>query len=574
MASHAAIRWFDQGDRSVSSTKQQVVLHPIMFALYPVAFLYSGNKALYAFSVTYAPAAVSVLFAGLVWFGLKQVLSDWNRAAIATSALLMATFSYSSVSQAAQGLAGGGGSDFWSKMIAACFVAVIAVVFFALRSGKHLGQVNYILNVVSIFLVAAPLFQAAIWNISMSSLASTLPDRTEFNLNPIPEGTTAGPDIYYFVLDGYASEEFLRQDYGLDISATVTALEQRGFTIADKAVANYPFTLASVNSSLNFIYLQDVLGDQLAGASGHQFLGDLMRDNRTVRLLKSVGYQVVSFEGEYWEANIGGVDVNLKEWWFLNVFNLGILQMTPLSAALDAVGYAALYEMHRIRTEYPFTHMRAAVDIPGPKFVYAHMYFGHPPFVFGENGERVSSAVGYTWNDGARLLDGDGIAQAAYREGYRAQVTYLNKRLLETVDEILANSEREPIIIMHGDHGPGARYDNEDLANTDVAERYSIFYAAHLPGGGNEDIYDAMTPVNGLRIVFNRYFGTNYDLLDDRSYFAAYSLPYHYIPVPELSEPDPEDSARTLPSDQSVIDEELLGSHQSTVGLKDSPGGD
>jgi hypothetical protein len=517
----------------VPKKQQQVVLHPIMFALYPVAFLYSGNKALYAFSVTYAPAAVSVLAAGLVWLVLKNVLSDWNRAAIATSAVMMAIFSYGSVSQAVDGLAGGGESDFWAKTIAGCLIVVIAVGLFALRSGRHLGQANYILNVVSIFLVAAPLFQAALWSFSMDSLAETIPDRTEFNANPIPEGMAGGPDIYYLVLDGYASEAFLREDYRFDTSANVAALEARGFTIANDAVANYPFTLVSVNSSLNFTYLQDVFSEELAVASGHRFLGDLMRDNRAVRLLKSAGYQVVTFEGEYWEANIGGVDVNLKEWWFLNVFSLGILQMTPLPAVLDALGYSALYEMHRVRTEYPLTHMRQAVDTPGPKFVYAHMYFGHPPFVFGENGERVSSAVDYSWNDGSRLLDGDGVAQTAYRDGYRAQVTYLNKRLLEAVDQILANSERDPIIIMHGDHGPGARYDNESLANTDVDERYSIFYAAHLPGGGNEEIYESMTPVNGLRIVFNRYFGTSYSLLDDRSYFASYSLPYAYTTVPE-----------------------------------------
>ncbi len=108
------------------------------------------------------------------------------------------------------------------------------------------------------------------------------------------------------------------------------------------------------------------------------------------------------------------------------------------------------------------------------------------------------------------------------------------------VDEIVEKSDSDPIIIMHGDHGAGSRYDEESLKDTDISERYEIFYAAHLPNGGNEEIYDSMTPVNGLRIVFNRYFGTNYKLLDDKSYFAKQTRPYEYEPVEGLQEISPE----------------------------------
>jgi hypothetical protein len=122
-------------------------------------------------------------------------------------------------------------------------------------------------------------------------------------------------------------------------------------------------------------------------------------------------------------------------------------------------------------------------------------------------------------------------------DGYRGQIAYLNSRVLETVRQILKNSKREPIIIMHGDHGPGSHYDNESLENTDLAERYSIFYAAHLPGSGGDKIYDSMSPVNGLRIVLNEYFGTNYELLEDRSFFVPYSRPYDYTPIPGVPAP-------------------------------------
>ena len=103
--------------------------------------------------------------------------------------------------------------------------------------------------------------------------------------------------------------------------------------------------------------------------------------------------------------------------------------------------------------------------------------------------------------------------------------------MLEAVDKILAASERTPVIILHGDHGPGSRHDSESLENTDVRERYSIFYAALLPDGGNEDLYPSVTPVNGFRIVFNRYFGADLPLLEDRRYFNPFTTPYQYVRV-------------------------------------------
>lgn len=550
----------------MASTKKQVVLHPIVFAVYPAAFLYSGNKALFAFSVALAPAAACALIAAGLWYLLTRLLSDWNRAAIVTSAVIMATFSYSAVGSAVRSFSGGQGSDFWTKLVGGCLLVVTAASFFALRSAKNLGAANYVLNMVSILLVAAPLFQAGLWSAGSASFASQMPDRIEFNADALASGTANRPDIYYFVLDGYGREDFLRTSYGFDNSEMIASLRDLGFAVSNKAVANYPFTLVSVNSSLNFAYLQDLFGPGLAEAESHRYLRDLMQDSRIVRLLKSADYQIVSYEGEYWEANIGGVDTNLKEWWFPNVFSLAILQMTPVLDLIEATGYNFVYELHRMRTEYPFEHIQDAIDLPGPKFVYAHTYFGHPPFVFGPDGERISHSVDYTWDDGARLLEGSSSARQSYMDGYRGQLTYLNKRVLETVRQILKNSQREPIIIMHGDHGPGSFYDNESLENTDVAERYSIFYAAHLPAGGGEKVYDSMSPVNGLRIVLNEYFGTKYELLEDRSFFAPYSRPYDYEPIPGVPAP--------VVADDDSINGERLGAQQLTKVAPPPPGGD
>ena len=67
-----------------------------------------------------------------------------------------------------------------------------------------------------------------------------------------------------------------------------------------------------------------------------------------------------------------------------------------------------------------------------------------------------------------------------------------------------------------------------------------IFNAYRLPPDGNKLLYDSITPVNSFRLIFNYYFGTDYELLSDRSYRSGgYEDPYRkFIDVTEILEND------------------------------------
>ena len=49
-------------------------------------------------------------------------------------------------------------------------------------------------------------------------------------------------------------------------------------------------------------------------------------------------------------------------------------------------------------------------------------------------------------------------------QAYADQVTYLNKRLLQTMQALLAGSERRPIILLMGDHGWAERNMEDKLS--------------------------------------------------------------------------------------------------------------
>ena len=116
-------------------------------------------------------------------------------------------------------------------------------------------------------------------------------------------------------------------------------------------------------------------------------------------------------------------------------------------------------------------------------------------------------------------------------QGYGNQLRYLNEKLKVVVDGIRGGSSQPPVIIIQGDHGPGSRLSLYSLEGTYVRERFSILNAYHLPGVEEEVLYDSISPVNTFRVVFNHYFGTNYPLLADESFYTPFLRPYDFVPV-------------------------------------------
>ncbi len=142
-------------------------------------------------------------------------------------------------------------------------------------------------------------------------------------------------------------------------------------------------------------------------------------------------------------------------------------------------------------------------DIPSPKFVYAHVIAPHDPYVFGPDGEWLDS-----------VPENQII-------GYRGQVNYINTRMIEIVDILLKKSPAPPIIIIQGDHGASINWEGYGLLREN---KLAILNAYYFPGVDTENLfYDAVTPVNTFRLVFDLYFNGGLGLLEDLSIFGKQS---------------------------------------------------
>jgi hypothetical protein len=122
---------------------------------------------------------------------------------------------------------------------------------------------------------------------------------------------------------------------------------------------------------------------------------------------------------------------------------------------------------------------------------------------------------------------------ADYVPGYSGQARFVSGLAEQAIDAILRNSPRPPIILVQGDHGPGARWDcsSADPEKSDVWERMSILSAYYLPGDGARGLYPSITPVNSFRLVLGHYFGAKLDPLPDRNWFSSMFRRYEFVDV-------------------------------------------
>ncbi len=96
-----------------------------------------------------------------------------------------------------------------------------------------------------------------------------------------------------------------------------------------------------------------------------------------------------------------------------------------------------------------------------------------------------------------------------------------------------------PIIIIQADHGTASGFNEHSLNNAQyvttkmLQERMRIFNTYYLPSFEYIQLYDSITPVNTFRIIFNHYFDTNYELLNNKSYFSTSQAPFRFVDVTE-----------------------------------------
>lgn len=175
------------------------------------------------------------------------------------------------------------------------------------------------------------------------------------------------------------------------------------------------------------------------------------------------------------------------------LYDFGILDLTDIHA-----------EHYRQRTRLVLNSFDELLNIPSPKFVFIHIIAPHPPFGLDEDGNNVVPN------------------QIDDLTGYQNQAKFISKAILPQLQKLINESDKPPVIILQGDHG---------RLGSDPEDIMTILNAYYLPGQADQ-LYPSISPVNSFRVVLNSYFGTNFPLLEDVSYYSSTSGNYDFTVVP------------------------------------------
>jgi hypothetical protein len=356
---------------------------------------------------------------------------------------------------------------------------------------------------------------------------------------------TEGRDIFYIVLDGYGRQDVLLDIYNHDNRPFLEALSQRGFRVLERGFSNYIVTTLSLASALNMEYMDTLERERPASERfSNPWFVDLIWHSRVRELLAQQGYGMIAFRTAFPYTSVTDAEI----FWYpegqadeeeqsspqtrANAFEALLVERSLAKVALDhslaareamnRFVYAPLYEEHRSRILLTLERLADVPALPGRHFVLAHIISPHPPFVFDAEGAPLTPGYPFSFADASALRDYGYGTRADYITGYREQLRYLNGLVISAIDEVLARSEQPPIIILQGDHGPGAYTRWNAIMDSNLVERAGILNALLLPGAPPDVLYPTITPVNSFRLVLSLYFGADLPPLADCTYFSSF----------------------------------------------------
>ena len=411
----------------------------------------------------------------------------------------------------------------WSSLIICLFM------FWRLKKIKTNQQKTHsILNFISLLLLAMPIYKIVEHHWQLNSKQPAAQEAAEEQQVDIEEK----PSIYYLIMDAYGRNDVLKDLYQFDNSEFTNYLKDKGFYIADQSFSNYNKTVLSIPSSMNMMYL-DSLADELGHQSENQTpLLEMIDRNRTVDQLGAFGYTSFAFDAPilpylffdsadmFYETP--GAYINLFENELINTSIIRAFKSKEAKSSIDQ------WEHHRKKILTAFDKIEAISKRDEPYYLHGHILAPHQPFVFGANGEALNPSHHYTcW-----MPVEDGRDPQEYREQYIEQLKFINKKLMQTVDAILSNSKTDPIIIIQGDHGPCAELTNtKTIEGNNFRERMPIMNAYYFPKKNYQTLYPSISPVNSFRVIFNEYFGKDYTLLPDSSFYSTWEHHYDFVNV-------------------------------------------
>jgi hypothetical protein len=473
--------------------KRPVVFYPLLFAAFPILFLYVHNISETSVSQIWLSLVISVAAALVLWAVLSLILRSLAKAGLATAIFLALFFSYGHLCDGLNYL--GVFVPKHAHLLPVMLFIWGYCVYFISRAKSDFRITTKLFNITAVVLIAINLFNIGAYQVRLARLSNVTPVETPENTTSNSTELSSLPDIYLIITDEYAHPDTMKEWYDYDNSQFIESLEDRGFFVAHASKTPSINTQRSIASLLNMEYVDEAEMSVLVHKNA---------DNKVVNFLKAKGYYYVCFGASpVFGAEEVGADVYYDFWEqgssttpqleFLRLL-YSTTMLRPFYGYFTEGAYENYYRRIPLNT---LEHLKNVPELPGPKFVFAYLMSPHEPFVFGPDGEFIEPVNWTNYED---------------KRFYLGQYMFISDEIEKVLDAILENSVNETIIIIQSDHGLRPHHPNIEVGQDDWRK---ILNAYHLPGDGKELLYDSISPVNSFRLIFNHYLSADYELLPD-----------------------------------------------------------
>ena len=513
------------------NSKKFNIIHTFLFALFPVLFIYSQNVHELSVQEIILPVLLILFAAVLLWLFTRFIIKNNEKSSFIISLLLVLSFSYGHIYLLVDDFTLGNTDIGRHQYLLIPFaISFIVGTYYFVKTKVNLNNLSVIFNVFAVTFLGIILINIATYNIeNIDSFGSELIttetslatyDTTIGTFTPHQGEIRNFPDVYYIIPDAYTSQSSLKKFVGYDNQEFVSYLTDKGFKVNHKSYSNYPSSMPSITSTMNMMYLNFLTEDQI-GKQELRIPEKMIVESTVMQNFKSAGYKIVILH----RAFTSMVDSPLSDLEMCKRSKFTDSQILSITIRTSILGFfLEKWELQEQRdaalcnfSELPKQHQK----FDEPIFVYSHILVPHPPYLFDPEGKPVSS------------VRPQGLESWQDKEGYINGVKFSNKKIMQVVDELLADPEYSPVIIIQADHGFGIGHGISN-PNDDAEQQMSILSAHYLPGMEENFSDDVFTSVNTFRIIFNSYFDADYDLLENKIYLTDSNYPEYFMDVTDV----------------------------------------
>jgi len=275
--------------------RRTFIIHPYLFGIFPILAFLAHNIDELLPNVIIVPLVVVLSLTFISWALLSLIIKDIKKAGFIVSLSALLFFSYGHIVNPIMNFKLGGvmiGRQIY--LVPLWGMIFIIGGYLIIKTHRDLYNINKLFNVVSVFLVIIPIFNIGryqikerIWkdNVSVDTIEKK-------NDNVLIDSHTY-PDIYYIILDAYATNRTLMEFYNYDNSEFTRFLTQKGFYVANESRANYIHTYQSLASSLNMKYINSITDNIGKDSRDQVSLHKMIRNNKIIKYLKAKGYKYI-----------------------------------------------------------------------------------------------------------------------------------------------------------------------------------------------------------------------------------------------------------------------------------------